>query len=513
VKPGEVVVAKTRARLLSSDPHGRQRQPRVPAGPARRGHRALLRGRDPPAPRLRQARVIAAAAPSWAATTSCWPHRRRAAPSGSSRWPTTWACRRVRLQAAARAADRHRGHRACRPTSRASVVIYDDMIRTGGSLIGAARAYRDAGAATIDACRHPRRAAGPTPPTRLRATGPVRAPGGAPTATPAPTRAQRLRRGRVDRGPAGDHVPPTADLLSETRNHHDEAHPGRRHAVSTRPRSTGTATAPTDRPGRHRRGARRWRHAAVPARAGAHRLRLRGHVLHARAAGRGALDELLEARPAVDAGMVVAFGVPIYFEKALYNCAALLVDGALVGLRGQALPGRRRHPLRAALVQALAGTGRRDVIEHGDQRFPIGDLLFDVGGVRLGFEICEDAWVANARARACRCAASTSSSTRRPATSRSASAVRQRFVIEGSRAFGVSVPVRQPAGQRGRPRGLRRRRLIASGGELLARGRRFGFGDLELSTAVIDVDGNRARSGAAGIEPPAPRRRRGRGGA
>jgi ribose-phosphate pyrophosphokinase len=31
------------------------------------------------------------------------------------------------------------------------VVIYDDMIRTGGSLIQAARAYKDAGAASIDA--------------------------------------------------------------------------------------------------------------------------------------------------------------------------------------------------------------------------------------------------------------------------------------------------------------------------------------------------------------------------
>jgi ribose-phosphate pyrophosphokinase len=31
------------------------------------------------------------------------------------------------------------------------VVIYDDMIRTGGSLINAARAYKDAGAASIDA--------------------------------------------------------------------------------------------------------------------------------------------------------------------------------------------------------------------------------------------------------------------------------------------------------------------------------------------------------------------------
>ena len=31
------------------------------------------------------------------------------------------------------------------------VIIYDDMIRTGGSLIQAAQAYKDAGAASIDA--------------------------------------------------------------------------------------------------------------------------------------------------------------------------------------------------------------------------------------------------------------------------------------------------------------------------------------------------------------------------
>src|SRR4029077_9128284 len=31
------------------------------------------------------------------------------------------------------------------------VVIYDDMVRTGGSLLGAARAYRDAGATAVSA--------------------------------------------------------------------------------------------------------------------------------------------------------------------------------------------------------------------------------------------------------------------------------------------------------------------------------------------------------------------------
>src|SRR4029079_286329 len=33
--------------------------------------------------------------------------------------------------------------------------------------------------------------------------------------------------------------------------------------------------------------------------------------------------------------------------------------------------------------------------EIGGSEYPIGDLLFDCGGVRIGFEICRDAWVAD----------------------------------------------------------------------------------------------------------------------
>lgn len=33
-------------------------------------------------------------------------------------------------------------------------------------------------------------------------------------------------------------------------------------------------------------------------------------------------------------------------------------------------------------------------ITWAGQQIPVGDLVFDVQGVRLGFEICEDSWVA-----------------------------------------------------------------------------------------------------------------------
>ena len=44
---------------------------------------------------------------------------------------------------------------ACAHVDGKPVVIYDDMIRTGSSVINAARAYRDAGATSVAAlCTH-----------------------------------------------------------------------------------------------------------------------------------------------------------------------------------------------------------------------------------------------------------------------------------------------------------------------------------------------------------------------
>ena len=44
--------------------------------------------------------------------------------------------------------------------------------------------------------------------------------------------------------------------------------------------------------------------------------------------------------------------------------------------------------------------------------------------------------------------------------------------------------------------------MIATGGELVARGRRFGFHDVELTTAVIDIDDNRRDQSRRGSHRP-----------
>jgi NAD+ synthase (glutamine-hydrolysing) len=145
----------------------------------------------------------------------------------------------------------------------------------------------------------------------------------------------------------------------------------------------------------------------------------------------------LESLVPETAGMVVSFGLPLYFEKALYNAACLAVDGKIAGFVAKRfLAGDGIHYEPRWFKEWPAG--ERDHLERGAARFPLGDVLFDVGDVRIGFEICEDAWVAN------RPGADLALRGVDLILNPSAShfgfgkfAVRQRFVVEGSRAFGV----------------------------------------------------------------------------
>ncbi|NIR97046.1 MAG: NAD+ synthetase, partial [Gammaproteobacteria bacterium] len=90
-------------------------------------------------------------------------------------------------------------------------------------------------------------------------------------------------------------------------------------------------------------------------------------------------------------GLAVAVGLPLIHQQNLYNCAALLVDGRVAGFFAkQVLAGYGVYYEPRWFKAWPAGV----VSEHlwEGQAYPIGDLVFDLGGVRVGFEICEDAW-------------------------------------------------------------------------------------------------------------------------
>ena len=196
-------------------------------------------------------------------------------------------------------------------------------------------------------------------------------------------------------------------------------------------------------------------------------------------------------------GLVACFGLPVFYEGARLQRGGRGLRRPAAGPRGQAAPGGRRHPLRAALVPPLAGRQSWAAIEIGGNEYPIGDLLFDCGGVRIGFEICRDAWVADRTGA--RLAQRGADVLLNPSASHFAFAkqqIRERFVLEGSRAFCVSYAYCQFARQRGGPLDLRRRhahRHAAARCWSAGRGSRSPIGS--LTTAVIDVDPHAACQG------------------
>ncbi|MDA8018754.1 MAG: NAD(+) synthase [Thermoanaerobaculia bacterium] len=192
-------------------------------------------------------------------------------------------------------------------------------------------------------------------------------------------------------------------------------------------------------------------------------------------------------------GMVVALGLPIQYRKALFNCVAVLAGGEVLGFVAK---------------RYLAGDGlyyeprwfkpwperRLGEVDVGGKGYPIGDLFFRCDGVNLGLEICEEAWTFKRPGSAL--AARGVDVILNPSASHFAFGkheIRRRFVLEGSRAFGVSYIYSNLLGNAAGRMIFDGGAMIASDGVLLAEGRRFGYGQVELIDAVIDVDKTRMR--------------------
>ena len=196
---------------------------------------------------------------------------------------------------------------------------------------------------------------------------------------------------------------------------------------------------------------------------------------------------LLELEPA-SRGLVVAVGLPVRWESGIYDATAVLVDGRLAGLVAkQHLAGEGLHYEPRWFRRWPAG--RRGEITIADRTVPIGDLRFSCGGVRIGFEICEDAWAADRPGG--RLAARGVDVILNPSASHFAFGkedVRRRFVLEGARAYATAYVYANLLGNEAGRVVYDGGTLIAAPAGLVACGRRFGFSDLTLTDGVVDLD-------------------------
>jgi NAD+ synthase (glutamine-hydrolysing) len=192
-------------------------------------------------------------------------------------------------------------------------------------------------------------------------------------------------------------------------------------------------------------------------------------------------------------GLIVCLGLPLMHGGGLFNTAALVVDGQILGFAAkQNLAGEGIHYEPRWFKPWPNDARTRTRPGESGATYPLGDLVFDCGGVRLGFEICEDAWVANRPGGELSMAGV--DIILNPSASHFAfdkQPVRERFVLEGSRAFGVSYVYANLLGNEAGRVIYDGETMIASGGKFLAVGSRFSFADYQLTTAVVDIDATR----------------------
>ena len=190
-------------------------------------------------------------------------------------------------------------------------------------------------------------------------------------------------------------------------------------------------------------------------------------------------------------GLVVAVGLPLWHEGSVYNTVAVIVDGVVEGLVAkQNLAGDGLH-YEPRWFKPWP-VGRVERIDFEGREVPLGDLVFDLGGVRLGFEICEDAWVADRPGT--RLARRGVDLIFNPSASHFAfgkQRVRERFVLEGSRAFACGYVYANLLGNEAGRIIYDGGTVIACGGEYVAEGKRFSFEDHVVTAATIDL--NRTR--------------------
>jgi NAD+ synthase (glutamine-hydrolysing) len=199
--------------------------------------------------------------------------------------------------------------------------------------------------------------------------------------------------------------------------------------------------------------------------------------------------QMLRALLPDTAGMVVSFGLPVLHQNTVFNAAALVVDQRIIALvckRHLAGDGIHYEPRWFKPWPLLV----RDVFLAPDnaEEIPLGDLLVDVGGIRIGFEICEDAWVA--QRPGADLAALAVDVILNPSASHFAFGkrdLRRRFVQEGSRAFGATYVYSNLSGNEAGRAIYDGQTIIATGGAIVAEGPRFQPCPQLVTTATVDV--------------------------
>jgi len=198
------------------------------------------------------------------------------------------------------------------------------------------------------------------------------------------------------------------------------------------------------------------------------------------------LESLKKILPETE-NILVTLGLPMLYENSLYNVVAVICHKQILGfVAKQELAGDGIHyeprwfkAWKEHLVVQYVWEG---------QKYPFGDIIFEVDGVRIGFEICEDAWNGNRPAQ--RHYLKNVDLILNPSASHFAfgkTKIRDLIVKEASRSFACTYVYSNLLGNEAGRIIYDGEIIIAQNGTLYNKNKRFSFQDYQILTATLDL--------------------------
>lgn len=189
--------------------------------------------------------------------------------------------------------------------------------------------------------------------------------------------------------------------------------------------------------------------------------------------------------------IVVVLGLPIRINNHIYNAASVVANKQIRGFVCKKHLANNGIHYETRWFQPWT-PGEKTEINIEGLNYPVGDYIVDIQGVKLGFEICEDAWVAQRPGRDLYLHGV--DIIVNPTASHFAfykTNTRERFIQDGSRAFGCAYIYANLLGNESGRAIFDGDAMIAQSGEMLRSGTRFSYKDDYLLTGVIDLEKGR----------------------
>jgi NAD+ synthase (glutamine-hydrolysing) len=191
------------------------------------------------------------------------------------------------------------------------------------------------------------------------------------------------------------------------------------------------------------------------------------------------------------ADIIVVVGLPIRLNNHIFNVACIIANKQIRGFVCKKHLANNGIHYETRWFQAWP-IGEKAELKINGIAYPVGDYIFDIDGVKIGFEICEDAWIANRPGRDLYLKGV--DIILNPTASHFSfykTNTRERFIQDGSRAFGVAYIYANLLGNESGRAIFDGDAMIAQAGEMLVSGTRFSYKDHYLLTGIIDLEKGR----------------------